>query len=74
MDKGYCISTDLGITKLSELNCYESVLTVTLKAIDLHPADLNGKADPYVVIRLGQTTINDKEHYISKQLNPVFGK
>ena len=44
------------------------------QANDLHPADLNGKADPYIVIRLGKTTINDKEHYISKQLNPVFGK
>lgn len=41
---------------------------------DLHPADINGKADPYVIIRLGKTTINDKENYISKQLNPVFGK
>lgn len=41
---------------------------------DLHPADMNGKADPYLVIRLGGTTINDKENYISKQLNPVFGK
>lgn len=44
------------------------------QAVDLHPADINGKADPYIVIRLGQTSINDKEHYISKQLNPVFGK
>jgi len=45
-----------------------------LQAIDLHPADINGKADPYIVIRIGQTVISDKEHYISKQLNPVFGK
>ena len=48
-------------------------LSVT-QAIDLHPADMNGKADPYVVLRLGRTTLNDKENYISKQLNPVFGK
>jgi len=45
-----------------------------LQAIDLHPADINGKADPYIVIRIGQSVISDKEHYISKQLNPVFGK
>ncbi|KAL5015843.1 hypothetical protein ScPMuIL_005432 [Solemya velum] len=45
-----------------------------VKANDLHPADLNGKADPYLIIRLGNTTINDKDNYISKQLNPVFGK
>ena len=41
---------------------------------DLHPADLNGKADPYIVLLLGKHKINDKDNYISKQLNPVFGK
>lgn len=44
------------------------------QATDLHPADINGKADPYVVIKLGKSEIKDKENYISKQLNPVFGK
>uniref|UniRef100_A0A8C7XTL3 Otoferlin a n=1 Tax=Oryzias sinensis TaxID=183150 RepID=A0A8C7XTL3_9TELE len=44
------------------------------QATDLHPADINGKADPYIVIRLGKTEVKDKENYISKQLNPVFGK
>ncbi|XP_062857468.1 otoferlin isoform X2 [Trichomycterus rosablanca] len=45
-----------------------------VKATNLHPTDLNGKADPYLVIKLGKTEIKDKENYISKQLNPVFGK
>uniref|UniRef100_A0A3P9KTT7 Otoferlin n=1 Tax=Oryzias latipes TaxID=8090 RepID=A0A3P9KTT7_ORYLA len=45
-----------------------------VRATDLHPADINGKADPYIVIRLGKTEVKDKENYISKQLNPVFGK
>ncbi|CAH1371731.1 unnamed protein product, partial [Tenebrio molitor] len=45
-----------------------------VKANDLHPMDLNGKADPYVVIQLGSKRISDKDNYISKQLNPVFGK
>ncbi|XP_013379026.1 otoferlin isoform X3 [Lingula anatina] len=45
-----------------------------VKATDLHPMDINGKADPYLLIRCGKTVINDKEHYVSKQLNPVFGK
>ncbi|XP_023223426.1 otoferlin-like [Centruroides sculpturatus] len=45
-----------------------------VKATDLHPADLNGKADPYIVINLGNKRTSDKENYISKQLNPVFGK
>lgn len=45
-----------------------------VKATDLHPMDLNGKADPYVVLQLGSKKISDKDNYISKQLNPVFGK
>ncbi|XP_015247647.1 PREDICTED: otoferlin-like [Cyprinodon variegatus] len=45
-----------------------------VRATDLHPADINGKADPYIAIKLGKTEIKDKENYISKQLNPLFGK
>ncbi|KAL0125715.1 hypothetical protein PUN28_004639 [Cardiocondyla obscurior] len=45
-----------------------------VKANDLHPCDLNGKADPYVVLQLGGKRVSDKENYVSKQLNPVFGK
>lgn len=52
----------------------DNSMACLLQAIDLHPADINGKADPYIVIRIGQNVISDKEHYISKQLNPVFGK
>jgi hypothetical protein len=50
------------------------VRVYVVKANDLHPMDLNGKADPYVVLQLGSKRISDKEHYISKQLNPVFGR
>ncbi|XP_032526397.2 otoferlin-like [Danaus plexippus] len=45
-----------------------------VKATDLHPMDLNGKADPYISLQLGSKKISDKENYVSKQLNPVFGK
>lgn len=45
-----------------------------VKANDLHPMDLNGKADPYIVLQLGSKRISDKDNYISKQLNPIFGK
>uniref|UniRef100_A0A673YZT8 Otoferlin n=1 Tax=Salmo trutta TaxID=8032 RepID=A0A673YZT8_SALTR len=50
------------------------VRVFVVRATDLHPADVNGKADPYVVIKLGKSELKDKENYISKQLNPVFGK
>ncbi|XP_053689019.1 otoferlin-like [Sabethes cyaneus] len=50
------------------------VRVYVVKATDLHPMDLNGKADPYVVLQLGSKRISDKENYVSKQLNPVFGK
>jgi Ca2+-dependent lipid-binding protein len=45
-----------------------------VQANDLHPMDPNGKADPYLKIHLGAKTISDKDNYISKQLNPIFGK
>ncbi|XP_030626208.1 otoferlin isoform X1 [Chanos chanos] len=50
------------------------VRVYVIRATELHPADINGKADPYIVIKLGKSEIKDKENYISKQLNPVFGK
>lgn len=53
---------------------YTTFFNFLFQATDLHPADVNGKADPYVVIKLGKSELKDKENYISKQLNPVFGK
>ncbi|KAF4084233.1 hypothetical protein AMELA_G00126220 [Ameiurus melas] len=50
------------------------VRVYVIRATDLHPADINGKADPYVSIKLGKSEVKDKENYISKQLNPIFGK
>ncbi|XP_061697140.1 fer-1-like protein 6 [Syngnathoides biaculeatus] len=45
-----------------------------VSASNLHPADPDGKADPYVVIQLGKNEIKDRDNYIPKQLNPVFGR
>ncbi|XP_031355139.1 otoferlin-like, partial [Photinus pyralis] len=50
------------------------VRVYVVKALELHPMDLNGKADPYIVLQLGAKRVTDKENYVSKQLNPVFGK
>uniref|UniRef100_A0A8C5SEA3 Otoferlin n=1 Tax=Laticauda laticaudata TaxID=8630 RepID=A0A8C5SEA3_LATLA len=61
-----------GIPSNDPINVLVRVYIV--RATDLHPADINGKADPYIVIKLGKTDIKDKENYISKQLNPIFGK
>lgn len=44
------------------------------QAFNLSPADPDGKSDPYIVLRLGNTEIKDRENYIPKQLNPVFGR
>ncbi|XP_058420883.1 fer-1-like protein 6 [Diceros bicornis minor] len=43
-------------------------------AFNLSPADPDGKSDPYIVIKLGKTEIKDRDKYIPKQLNPIFGR
>ncbi|KAM9296863.1 fer-1-like protein 4 [Gastrophryne carolinensis] len=45
-----------------------------VKATSLSPADPNGKADPYIVVKVADQTMDSKERYIPKQLNPVFGE
>ncbi|XP_061486315.1 fer-1-like protein 4 [Rhineura floridana] len=45
-----------------------------VKATNLSPTDPNGKADPYLVVRIGQQQKDTKDRYIPKQLNPVFGE
>ncbi|KAM8750038.1 fer-1-like protein 6 [Acanthopagrus schlegelii] len=57
-------------------NCPVQVLirVYIVSASNLHPADPDGKADPYIVLRLGKNEIKDRDNYIPKQLNPVFGR
>ncbi|XP_056157898.1 fer-1-like protein 4 [Lampris incognitus] len=45
-----------------------------VKATGLAPTDPNGKADPYLVVQVGQQSLDSKDRYIPKQLNPVFGE
>lgn len=51
------------------------VLTVTvISADDLPPADLMGKADPYVVLTLKKTEIKNKTRVVNESLNPVWNQ
>jgi len=61
--------TFLHLNELSML-----IFLVNPKATNLAPTDPNGKADPYVVVKVGKQQIDSKERYIPKQLNPVFGE
>ncbi|GIY24397.1 hypothetical protein CEXT_700331 [Caerostris extrusa] len=45
-----------------------------IKATNLEPSDVTNTTDAYVVLQLGKQRLSDKENYVSKQLNPVFGK
>ncbi|XP_078275356.1 fer-1-like protein 4 [Rhinoraja longicauda] len=45
-----------------------------VKATNLAPTDLNGKSDPYIVVKIGEQIQDSKERYIPKQLNPIFGE
>ncbi|TSK16233.1 Fer-1-like protein 4 [Bagarius yarrelli] len=61
-----------GIPKNSPIKILVRLYVV--KATNLAPADPNGKADPYVVVKVGQQQLDSRERYIPKQLNPVFGE
>ena len=36
--------------------------------------DLNGKADPYLIVKLGKQEVKTKEERLSNDLNPTFGR
>ncbi|KAL2479579.1 Synaptotagmin-5 [Abeliophyllum distichum] len=51
------------------------VLSVTvISAEDLTPADLMGKADPYVVLVLKKTESKNKTRVVNESLNPVWNQ
>ncbi|XP_068171710.1 fer-1-like protein 4 isoform X2 [Antennarius striatus] len=61
-----------GIPKNSAIKVLVRIYII--KATTLAPKDLNGKADPYLVLRVGQQSLDTKDRYIPKQLNPTFGE
>ncbi|XP_068680918.1 otoferlin-like isoform X2 [Montipora foliosa] len=66
------VGTFLKLPSNEPVNILARVYVV--KAINLHPSDVNGKADPYLVVTLGKHKVRDRDNYVSKQLNPVFGR
>ncbi|XP_068598130.1 fer-1-like protein 4 [Brachionichthys hirsutus] len=61
-----------GIPKNSAIKVLVRIYII--KATNLAPTDPNGKADPYLVLRVGQQSLDTKDRYIPKQLNPTFGE
>ena len=45
-----------------------------IKADDLQPNDPNGLADPYVVIKLGKKSCDNRDSYVPNSLSPSWGK
>lgn len=70
---------DLNVFVLYNLSTLSSTVcpsfsVCVLQATALAPTDPNGKADPYLEVRIGQQTMDSQERYIPKQLNPTFGE
>ncbi|XP_041638940.1 fer-1-like protein 4 [Cheilinus undulatus] len=61
-----------GIPKNTPIKVLVRVYIV--KATTLTPTDPNGKADPYLVVTIGEQSQNTQDRYIPKQLNPTFGE
>jgi hypothetical protein len=51
-----------------------TVRVYVVRALGLRAHDVNGKSDPYLVVKLGCHTVIDKANYIPRQLDPVFGR
>ncbi|XP_032889478.1 myoferlin isoform X2 [Amblyraja radiata] len=80
--KIYPLSDDPGIkmparqfVELPDSGTQECLVRIyIIRAIDLQPKDSNGKCDPFVKVSLGRKSIEDRDNYVPKTLNPVFGR
>ena len=50
------------------------VRVYVVAGIGLTALDFGGTADPYLEVKCGKTHISDKSNYITKNLNPTFGR
>uniref|UniRef100_A0A8D1A3V6 Fer-1 like family member 5 n=2 Tax=Sus scrofa TaxID=9823 RepID=A0A8D1A3V6_PIG len=44
-----------------------------VRAINLQPQDTNGLCDPYVILKLGDTKVGNRDKYQPNTLDPIFG-
>ncbi|XP_014647127.1 PREDICTED: fer-1-like protein 5 [Ceratotherium simum simum] len=49
------------------------VRVYVVRAINLQPQDTNGLCDPYVILKLGQTKLGNRDKYQPNTLDPIFG-
>ncbi|KAF6103374.1 fer-1 like family member 5 [Phyllostomus discolor] len=49
------------------------VRVYVVRAINLQPQDYNGLCDPYVILKVGQTKLGNRNTYQPNTLDPIFG-
>ncbi|XP_061067067.1 fer-1-like protein 5 [Eubalaena glacialis] len=49
------------------------VRVYVVRAVNLQPQDTNGLCDPYVILKLGETKLGNRDKYQPNTLDPIFG-
>lgn len=45
-----------------------------VKGSNLKPKDTDGTLDAYLVLNLGKQRLSDRDNYVPKEVNPIWGK